>query len=346
MKEIKETKVFSQSEVQEAAKLLQEGRLVAFPTETVYGLGANALDPQAVEKIFAAKGRPADNPLIVHIANQNKLEELISSELSKQAQKLIDEFWPGPLTLVLPKASKVPKITTGGLETVAVRMPKHPLAQQLIEEAQVPLAAPSANLSGRPSPTIAQHVMTDLAGRISGVVDGGQTGIGVESTVLDLSQGVPTLLRPGGVTYEQLKETLKRVIIDPAVEAKIDNEAQQALSPGMKYKHYAPEAKVVLIEGAQTEIVAKIKELIRGEEGKIGVMATTESSHQYQNAIVKEMGSRNNLKQISMSIFKLLREFDQLGVDKIFIEGLSQSGLGLAIMNRLRKAAGYNIIKV
>ncbi|GAB6099501.1 L-threonylcarbamoyladenylate synthase [Halanaerocella petrolearia] len=346
MEEIKETKVFNDSQLAEVAKLLQQGKLVAFPTETVYGLGANALDNQAVKRIFQAKGRPADNPLIVHIAQQEELEDLIIGDIPKQAQKLIDQFWPGPLTLVLPKAEQIPEVTTGGLDTVAVRMPNHPLAKELISKAKRPLAAPSANLSGRPSPTLAQHVFADLQGRISGIVDGGQTGIGVESTVLDLSQETPTLLRPGGVTYEMLEDILDEVEVDPAVEAEVNNESKQAISPGMKYKHYAPQADVILVEGNPDQISTKIKELIRSEEGKIGVMATTELSNRYQQAIVKEMGSRANLREVSSNIFKLLRSLDKQGVDKIIVEGLPKTGLGLAIMNRLRKAAGYNIIKV
>ncbi|GAB6137284.1 L-threonylcarbamoyladenylate synthase [Halanaerobaculum tunisiense] len=347
MEVIKGTKLFNPSELEAAAELLQQGKLVAFPTETVYGLGANALDSQAVAEIFAAKGRPADNPLIVHIANQDKLSALTSSELSDQARQLIEEFWPGPLTLVLPKSQAVPGITTGELATVAIRMPDHPLAQDLINQAGVPVAAPSANLSGRPSPTLASHVLNDLQGRISGVVDGGKTGLGVESTVIDLSSEVPTLLRPGGVTYEELQTVLDKVEIDSAVEATVGEQSKQALAPGMKYQHYSPEADVVVVEGSPDKISAQIKELIKAHEGTIGVMATTELKHNYQAAaVVKEMGSRDDIGQISRNIFSLLRELDELEVDKILVEGLPARGLGLAIMNRLRKAAGYNIIQV
>ena len=345
MQEKNGTKVFTKNELTTAAKLLKEGKLVAFPTETVYGLGANALNGQAVKNIFSAKGRPADNPLIVHIAQENELTELVAGSLSNQAQNLIDKFWPGPLTLVLNKSDQVPKITTGGLDTVAVRMPDHPIATKLIQLAGLPLAAPSANLSGRPSPTLAQHVIADLAGRIAGVVAGGQTGIGVESTVLDVSGSVPTLLRPGGITYEQLQSVLEVVKIDPAVKAKVSGESKQAISPGMKYKHYAPEAEVVLVEGKSENVAKKIKEL-SNQVDKVGIMASREHQNYYPYGIVKVMGSRSDLNEISTNIFKLLREFDQLGVEKIFIEGLPEFGMGLAIMNRLRKSAGYQIIKV
>ncbi|MBM7557024.1 L-threonylcarbamoyladenylate synthase [Halanaerobacter jeridensis] len=343
MREKNGTKIFSKTELKEAADLLQKGKLVAFPTETVYGLGANALDGEAVQSIFAAKGRPADNPLIVHIARQEEIKELTTGNLSPQAQKLIKRFWPGPLTLVLKKSEEVPEITTGGLDTVAVRMPKHSLALKLIELAEVPLAAPSANLSGRPSPTLAEHVIADLAGEIAAVVDGGQTGIGVESTVVDLSTEVPTLLRPGGITYEMLEEVLGTVEIDPAVKAKVNQESKEAISPGMKYRHYAPQAEVILVEGEAEAITDKIQELA-AQESNVGIMASREYQDFYQQGIVKVMGSRDDLTEISNNIFKLLREFDKLGVDKILIEGLPEHGLGLAIMNRLRKSAGYQII--
>ncbi len=345
MRQEKGSKIFNKNELGRAAKLLQQGKLVAFPTETVYGLGANALDGQAVRAIFSAKGRPADNPLIVHIANRDDIEKLTANPLSEVAEKLIAEFWPGPLTLVVNKSEQVPEITTGGLETVAVRMPDHKLARELINRAGVPLAAPSANLSGKPSPTVAEHVITDLAGEIAGVVDGGRTGIGVESTVLDLSDHPPTLLRPGGVTYEQLQEVLDVVEIDPAVRAKVNQESQGAISPGMKYKHYAPDAEVILVEGAAGDVANKINELVATEDN-VGIMASEEYQASYQHGLVKVMGSRSDLDEIGANIFKLLRDFDKLKVAKIFIEGLPETGLGLAIMNRLRKSAGYQIINV
>ncbi|MCK8816410.1 L-threonylcarbamoyladenylate synthase [Natroniella sulfidigena] len=347
MKSIEGTKIFDDSEIKEAADLLQQGKLVAFPTETVYGLGANALDEAAVKSIFTAKGRPSDNPLIVHIAEQEELKSLVRGELTGDVKQLIANFWPGPLTIVLPKNNTVPAVTTGGLETIAVRMPQHPVALKLIKAAQLPVAAPSANLSGKPSPTLVEHVIDDLAGKIDGILAGGQTGIGVESTVVDLSHSTPVLLRPGGVTYEQLTEILGEVEIDPTVEAKLANNDQQAISPGMKYKHYSPQAEVILVEGKIEKISDKIKELIaENYEFKVGVMVTNEFSNYYQNVTVKEMGSRSDLVEISTNIFKLLREFDDEGVDKIIVEGLPVEGLGLAIMNRLRKSAAYQIIEV
>ncbi|MCK8828032.1 L-threonylcarbamoyladenylate synthase [Natroniella acetigena] len=347
MKSIKGTKIFERSEIKEAANLLQQGKLVAFPTETVYGLGANALDEAAVRSIFTAKGRPADNPLIVHIAKQEELKSLVKGELTEDVKRLISNFWPGPLTIVLSKNAKVPAVTTGGLETIAVRMPQHPVALELIEATQLSIAAPSANLSGKPSPTLVKHVIDDLAGKVDGILAGGQTGIGVESTVVDLSQVKPVLLRPGGVTYEELTDILGKVEIDPTVEAKLSNDDQQAISPGMKYKHYSPQAEVILVEGRTEEIPTKIKELIGAHSAqKVGVMATKEFSNYYQDVTVKEMGSRSNLAEISTNIFKLLREFDAEGIDEIIVEGLPVEGLGLAIMNRLRKSAAYQIIEV
>jgi len=347
MRSIKGTNLFSKEEIKEATELLREGKLVAFPTETVYGLGANALDEKAVSSIFTAKGRPSDNPLIIHIGQEKDIENLISGRVPQFAQKLMNKFWPGPLTLILPKSKKVPKITTGGLNTVAVRMPNHPIALELIKEAGLPLAAPSANLSGKPSPTLVEHVIEDLAGRVAGIIDGGQTGLGVESTVIDLSREVPILLRPGGVTYEQLLEELGQVDIDPAVKSKLADESKVAISPGMKYRHYAPQAEVILIEGEEDKIKEKIEELISSDKGKkIGVMVSKELADDYLGANIKIMGSKENLIEISQSIFKLLREFDEEGIEKIFIEGLQLEGLGLAIMNRLRKSAAYQIIEV
>ncbi|OCL25661.1 threonylcarbamoyl-AMP synthase [Orenia metallireducens] len=347
MRSIKGTKLFSAKEIKEATELLREGKLVAFPTETVYGLGANALDEGAVKAIFTAKGRPSDNPLIIHIGEEEDIEDLISGRVPQLAEKLINKFWPGPLTLILPKAKKVPDITTGGLNTVAVRMPNHPIALKLIKETGLPLAAPSANLSGKPSPTLVEHVIEDLAGRIAGIVDGGQTGLGVESTVIDLSREVPTLLRPGGVTYEELLEELGEIEIDPVVKSKFADESKAAISPGMKYRHYAPQAEVVLIEGKEDKIKDKIKELITANvDKKIGVMVSKELEDSYLGSNVKIMGSKDNLIEISQSIFKLLREFDEEGVEKILIEGLQLEGLGLAIMNRLRKSAAYQIVEV
>ncbi|SJZ48319.1 L-threonylcarbamoyladenylate synthase [Selenihalanaerobacter shriftii] len=351
MEFLKGTKIFKVNDsnaILECSNILREGGVVAFPTETVYGLGANALDSKAVKRIFKAKGRPADNPLIVHIADLKQLNDLVT-KIPKEVKLLSQKFWPGPLTLVLKKEDVVPEITTGGLDTVAIRLPGHDVALNLLQKSQLPIAAPSANLSGRPSPTTAQHVIADLAGRIEAVIDGGPTGIGVESTVISLVEEPPTLLRPGGITYEELKDLLGEVDIDSAVEAEIEDENRLALSPGMKYKHYSPDAEVLVIEGQRTKIANEIMTLTDQylEEGlNVGVMATKENSDSYTKSQVKVMGNRSNLMEISSNIFRLLREFDEMEVDIILVEGLSTIGLGLAIMNRLRKAAGYQIINV
>lgn len=351
MEVINGTELFSfddKNAISKCSSILKEGRLVAFPTETVYGLGANALNPEAVNRIFTAKGRPADNPLIVHIASLSQLNELVL-EVPDQVKLLSDKFWPGPLTLVLKKKDIVPDITTGGLDTVAVRLPDHKVALDLLNHCQLPVAAPSANLSGRPSPTLAQHVVADLAGRIEAIIDGGQTGIGVESTVISLVEEQPTLLRPGGITYQELTEVLGEIKIDSAVKAELESENSSALAPGMKYKHYSPEAEVILVEGEAKRTAQKITELADkylAKGDKVGIMATEENSSLYTAGQIKIMGSRNRLSVVSANLFRLLRSFDDLGVDIILIEGVSSQGLGLAIMNRLRKAAGYQVIRV
>jgi L-threonylcarbamoyladenylate synthase len=350
MEIIKGTKLVTEDDrdfISECGDILTKGGLVAFPTETVYGLGANALDAEAVKGIFAAKGRPVDNPLIVHIASLEQLEDLVS-EVPEEVKILSEKFWPGPLTLVLKKQKVVPDVTTGGLDTVAIRFPDHKLAIDLLKTSQLAVAAPSANLSGRPSPTTAQHVVKDLAGRIDAIIDGGETGIGVESTVLSLTAEEAILLRPGGVTYEELKEVLGEVKIDSAVEAELEVDSKIALAPGMKYKHYSPKADVILIEGESKEIAKKINDVAdqyKTEGLEIGIMTTKENYDFYNCDQIKVMGSRESFSEISSNLFKLLREFDEIEVDIILVEGLPTEGLGLAIMNRLRKAAGYQIIK-
>lgn len=335
-------------------EILRQGGLVAFPTETVYGLGANALDGEAVGKIFKAKGRPSDNPLIVHIANNSDIYNLIEDgfNLSPEAKKLIEAFWPGPLTLVFPCSSRVPKEVTAGLNTVALRMPSHPVALELIKQAGVPVAAPSANLSGKPSPTLADHVVADLDGRVEAIIDGGPVEVGVESTVLDLTTNPPTLLRPGGVTLEVLRDILGEVKVDPGITEKGFVEGLKPRSPGMKYTHYAPEAKVLLVEGAPEKIGPKVKELVIGyqkEKLRVGILGSEENKHIYvdlANVEVVIAGSRKNLSSVAAGLFGCLRLFDSLGVDIIVAEGYDLEREGLAIMNRLRKAAGYNITKV
>jgi L-threonylcarbamoyladenylate synthase len=330
-----------------AAEVLRGGGLVAFPTETVYGLGANALDERAVLKIFEVKQRPADNPLIVHIAEIEDIYVLVGY-LPPKAEDLMRRFWPGPLTLLLPRSELVPDVTTAGLSTVAVRMPSHPIARMLIKEADVPVAAPSANLSGRPSPTTASHVLEDLAGKIEVVIDGGEVEFGLESTILDLTSAPPTLLRPGPITVEELREILGEIKIHPVAKAEEPIEKVIALSPGMKYRHYAPRAKVIVVEGSIDAVVGKIQELAmeymrRGK--KVGIMATAENAHNY-GLHVKVVGERQRPKTIARNLFKILREFDEEGVDIVIAEGIEPVGVGLAIMNRLRKAAGHEIVRV
>jgi L-threonylcarbamoyladenylate synthase len=330
-----------------AAKIIKAGGLVAFPTETVYGLGADALNADAVLALFAAKNRPLDNPPIVHVADSKDVYKL-ADEVTSTAELLMQKFWPGPLTLVMHRYSDVPDVTTAGLETVAVRMPKHPVALALIKASQTPIAAPSANLAGKPSPTLASHVFGDLNGRIDAILDGGATQIGVESTVLDVSVDPPMLLRPGGTPLEALQKVVGEVALHPFISAESELPPEKARSPGMKHKHYAPKAPVILVEGMVPAVMAKIKELLQGcfTEGKqVGVLATDETAWAYEANVVKSMGSRQNLDMVASNLFRLLREFDSENLDLIIAEAVPTEGLGLAVMNRLRKASGYHIIK-
>lgn len=336
----------------EAAGIIRSGGLVAFPTETVYGLGANALNEEAAKKIYAAKGRPSDNPLITHIASVEELEPLVA-KIPEAGRKLAEAYWPGPLTMVFPKSEKVPYGTTGGLETVAVRMPSHPVARKLIALAGVPVAAPSANLSGRPSPTRAGHVWQDMNGRIEMVIDGGAVGIGVESTIVDVSGEMPTLLRPGAVTLEMLKDTIGGIEIDPAIFGPINGDAKPK-APGMKYRHYAPKAELVLVEGEEADIITgdtikKINCLAaeRLRQGcQVGILCTDETQDRYPQGTVRSVGRRDSEQDVAHNLFAVLREFDDLAVDYIFSESFPRDHLGQAIMNRLTKAAGYHTIKV
>jgi L-threonylcarbamoyladenylate synthase len=330
-----------------AADLIKKGGLVAFPTETVYGLGADALNAGAVLALFEAKQRPLDNPPIVHIANAVDAYRL-TKDVLPDAEKLMKVFWPGPLTLIFKRSAIVPEATVAGLDTIAIRMPKHNVALALIRESGCPIAAPSANIAGRPSPTAAKHVMEDLNGRIDAVLDAGPTRIGVESTVLDLTVEPPQVLRPGGTTYEALVKTLGRVDLNPVAVADKAIPVEQARSPGIKHKHYAPKADVIVVEGPVHAIVDKVNELVKlhkNEGKKVGVLCTDETIRYYHADAVKSLGSRKRSSEIAQNLFRLLRELDTEGVDIIVAEGISQDGLGLAVMNRLRKAAGYNIIK-
>ena len=337
--------------IQRAGLILRRGNLVAFPTETVYGLGASALDEQAVRSIFEAKGRPADNPLIVHVARQQDLDILVD-RVPETARALVQAFWPGPLTLVLPGGRGLPGAITAGLTTVAVRMPAHPVALALILAAGVPVAAPSANRSGYPSPTTAEHVLADLAGKIRLVVDGGPAGLGVESTVLDLAGPEPVVLRPGGVTPDQLTRVIGQVKIDPGALAPAGHPepgAPPPRSPGMKYSHYSPLAPLVLVEGDSGTVAERIRELAREHSGhgmRVGILAYAESACHYNGYTVLTAGSRNDPAAVAASLYSLLREFDRLAVDIILTEGIEPRGLGLAVMNRLRRAAGGHVLNV
>ncbi|MGB8956095.1 MAG: L-threonylcarbamoyladenylate synthase [Tumebacillaceae bacterium] len=330
-----------EADMREAAALLRAGETVAFPTETVYGLGANALDAQAVDKIFAAKGRPSDNPLIVHIAQRSDVDKLVR-EIPAKAALCMDHFWPGPLTLILPVRGEVPANVTAGLDSVGIRMPDHDTALQLIDLAGVPIAAPSANSSGRPSPTTADHVREDLAGRIAGIVDGGPAGVGVESTVLDVTGEVAMILRPGGVTREMLEEVLGRVEIDPALEAGVG----RPKAPGMKYTHYAPRGEMTLVAGAHdAERIASLIREAHARGQKVGVLTTEERSNAYPEAdAVRLCGQRADLQTVAAGLYDAIRSFDHTDVDLIYAETFSERGVGLAIMNRLRKAAGQRVI--
>jgi L-threonylcarbamoyladenylate synthase len=333
--------------IQTTAEIIRRGGLVAFPTETVYGLGADALNGEAVLALFAAKKRPLDNPPIVHVANPKEVERLVL-EVPPKAKLLMKKFWPGPLTLIFKHSSLVPKVTTAGLDTVAIRMPKHKVALELINLSHCPIAAPSANLAGKPSPTTAGHVYEDLNGRIDAILDGGATNIGVESTVVDLSVDPPMLLRPGGAPYETLKGVLGELKLHPFVEAEQQLSMKEIRSPGMAHKHYAPKAEVILVEGKVQAVTEKIKvlnESYRRDGKRVGVLATDETQNAYESDIVKSLGSRSNLATVAQNLFRLLREVDAEGVDVILAEGVSSDGLGLAVMNRLRKASAYHIVK-
>ncbi|MDD3254133.1 MAG: L-threonylcarbamoyladenylate synthase [Lachnospiraceae bacterium] len=333
-------------ELMEAAQIIREGGLVAFRTETVYGLGANALNEEAAKKIYAAKGRPSDNPLIAHISCMEELTPLVA-EIPEAGRRLAEAYWPGPLTMVFPKSAIVPYGTTGGLDTVAVRMPSDPVANRLIALAGVPIAAPSANTSGRPSPTTADHVWQDMNGKIEMIIDGGPVGIGVESTIVDVSGPVVTLLRPGAVTMEMLEETVGHVEIDPAIQGPPKADVKPK-APGMKYRHYAPKADLTLVEGMTADVTEKINRLVRERQAeglKVGVICTEETRDAYPAGIVRCIGSRKHEETIAHNLFAVLREFDDLQVDAIYSESFSRDHLGQAIMNRLTKAAGYHMIQ-
>lgn len=338
---------FVEEELEKAATLLREGGLVAFPTETVYGLGGNAFDETAAARIYAAKGRPSDNPLIVHIAKTEALLEL-AAEVPETAYRLAEAFWPGPLTMIVKKSAKVPKTTTGGLDTVAVRMPADEIAAALIRLSGVYVAAPSANASGRPSTTKAEHVLEDLDGKIDAIIDGGSSAIGLESTIVDLTGEVPLILRPGYIRAEQLAEVLGEVRFDEAVLKRTPSEHIVAKAPGMKYRHYAPKAPLYIVEGKSEEVLRYINATAvkNAAEGKItGILATEETKKSYTGGMVFCVGERANAETIAAGLFDTLRSFDETGVSVIYSESFADNPLGTAIMNRLLKAAGYHIIR-
>ncbi len=328
--------------VQTAADALRDGQLVAFPTETVYGLGADALNEQAVRAIFAAKERPCDNPLIVHIFDGSQLAPLC--RVNAAARALIDAFWPGPLTLILPKTPAVPDCVTAGLASVAVRMPSHPVARALLSACKLPVAAPSANRSGRPSPTTARHVMDDLNGRIPYILDGGACDVGLESTVLDITdERAPVVLRPGGISPDMLRRVLPNVSVAGSVLRPLA-EGEAAPSPGMKHKHYAPKGRMTLVCGADAQTVARaICARYDGEESAC-VLAFTKHLGYYGNRNVRDLGK--DAEEAARRLFSLLRDMDDAGVPRIFAEGMPPEGVGLALMNRMTRAAGFDVVTV
>lgn len=333
--------------IKEAAEVIQAGGLVAFPTETVYGLGANALNEESVKKIFQAKGRPSDNPLIVHISSREELPSLVEY-IPQKAQTLMDAFWPGPLTLIFPKSDIIPDSITAGLSTVAVRFPQNKIARDLINVSKVPIAAPSANTSGKPSPTKASHVIEDLQGKIDMVLDGGSVLVGLESTVVDVTGDIPMILRPGGITKEMLEEVIGDVLVDPGIiSEKVLSSTPKA--PGMKYKHYAPKAKITIVEGRLSDVITAINRFTKEKQEqslKVGIMATNQTKEGYHGDCILVVGDRNNPETVAAHLFDTLRSFDEAGMDVVFAEAFPDEKIGFAIMNRLKKAAGYDIVKV
>lgn len=329
-----------------AGEILKNGGLVAFPTETVYGLGGDALNARASQKIYRAKGRPSDNPLIVHIADMESLEAIVE-RTPPEAYVLAERFWPGPLTLILKKNGRIPYETTGGLDTVAVRMPSDAVARALIAASTGYVAAPSANLSGRPSPTEAAHVEEDLGGRIELILDGGAACLGLESTIVDLTEDVPTVLRPGCITLEMLREVLAEVRMDPGLIA--DDAKERPKAPGMKYRHYAPRADLKVVEGESGAVVREINRraaALCAGGARVGILATDETKALYGQGTVINIGAREDESAIARHLYGSLREFDALGVDVIFSESFSAAGVGQAVMNRLLKAAGHQVLEV
>lgn len=331
-----------------ASNIIKNGGLVAFPTETVYGLGADGLNPKAIKKIYEAKGRPSDNPLILHISSIDELYTLVKS-ITPLAKKLIDVFWPGPLTMIFEKSDIVPTCITGGLDTVAIRFPINKIARAIIKKSNTPIAAPSANSSGKPSPTRASHVKFDLDGKIDMIIDGGACEVGLESTVVDVTGDIAVILRPGAITKEMLQTVVDKVDTDVAIMDSANKDLKPK-APGMKYKHYSPKAKIIIVEGEQDNVIKAINSFAKQSElegKKVGIMATVQTKDLYDSSYnIFNIGDRNDLTVIASNLFKLFRKFDFLNLDIVYTESFAENNLGAAIMNRLKKAAGYNIINV
>ena len=328
--------------IKEMAEKIRNGETVIFPTETVYGLGANAMDENATKKIYEAKGRPSDNPLIVHIADVEEVDK-IALEVGEKARKAMDEFWPGPLTIILKKKEIVPNVTSGGLSTVAIRMPSNKIANALIRESKTQIAAPSANISGRPSPTKAEHVVKEMSGRVSGIIMGGDCDFGLESTVVDFSEDKPMILRPGSITKEMLEEVLGDVSIDPSLSKKEDN--IKAKAPGMKYKHYSPNAQVYIVKGEENNVIVKMNELSKknhAENKKTGIMCMSKDVDKFECDYIVDLGK--DYDEVASNLFDALIKMDEAKMDIVYSVCFESCGVGQAIMNRLLKSAGYRII--
>ncbi|MBU3092570.1 threonylcarbamoyl-AMP synthase [Clostridium sp. CM028] len=334
-----------QNIINEAGLVIAEGGLVVFPTETVYGLGANALDKIAVEKIFKAKGRPQDNPLIVHVADFN-IEYLVK-EIPYIAKEIMNRYWPGPITLIFNKSDLIPITTSAGLNTVGIRMPANLIARKLIEAAGTPIAAPSANISGRPSPTDVESCIEDLNGKIEYILGGDKSKVGLESTIVDCTCTPICILRPGAITIEMLREIDEKIYIDKNIMSKPKDDFKPK-APGMKYRHYAPKSPVKIICGDLEKTVAKINEIVQNNMGnkKIGIIATDETKAKYCCGTVISLGSRKHLDSVGKNLFEVLRSFDDTDVDLILSEAFEEKGIGVAIMNRLKKSAGFDMIEV
>lgn len=328
--------------IREMAEKIRNGETVIFPTETVYGLGANAMDEDAAKKIYLAKGRPSDNPLIVHISDIEEVDK-IALEVGEKAKKAMENFWPGPLTIILKKKEIVPNVTSGGLSTVAIRMPSNKIANALIRESKTQIAAPSANISGRPSPTKAEHVVKEMSGRVSGIIMGGDCDFGLESTVVDFSDDKPMILRPGSITKEMLEEVLGEVSIDPSLSKKEDN--IKAKAPGMKYKHYSPNAQVYIVKGGENNVITKMNELSRknhAENKKTGIMCMSKDVDKFECDYVVDLGKDYN--EVAANLFDALIKMDEAKMDIVYSVCFESRGVGQAIMNRLLKSAAYRII--